>query len=159
MRVITKEIRVEIKPKAIWVRHFEKSDEKPFEVCFWLWQDAGNINKIETHDPMDRVGGPYELTDFVDDEYGFGEKWFIFYVQDSYFPTYDLVRGDSFEEAYQNYLDFAAEHRHIKIEEHEMKDYEDEKTGEFRGNFTENGIAVDTENVQGFEVSLVRIDL
>jgi hypothetical protein len=128
--------------RRIWVRSGEAE---------WVFDAEG---KTESHDPMDRVGGPYRISAFVSDSDG--SQWFLFAVVDCHFPLHDLVRGDSFEDAYEAYIDWAAEHRHIAIAEDELPDYLD--GDDFSGSYTSDGRPVDTDNVQGHQVTLLRID-
>ncbi len=130
------------KAKRIWVRSGDAE-------C--VYDSEG---KTECHDPMDRVGGPYRISAFVSESDG--SQWFLFAVVDCHFPLHDLVRGDSFEDAYEAYIDWAAEHRHIAIAEDELPDYLDGEN--FSGSYTSDGRRVDTDNVQGHEVALLRID-
>lgn len=116
----------------------------------WVFDTTGTV---ESHDPMDRVGGPYRITDYVDSD---GDKWFICAVADCAFPCYDLVRGDSWEEAYENYVDWAAEHRHIQIEEADYGDYAVDSEDP-TCSFTSDGKPVDTDSVHCTEVVLARI--
>jgi hypothetical protein len=127
---------------AIWVKGTRGEE--------WVWQ-KGKKGSIESHDPADRVGGPYRLYDFIDE--GSGEHMFIFAVADSYFPLHDLVRADNFEDAYEAYIDWAAKRRHLAIEPPDLADYDQDSL-----NYTSDGIPVDTDNVQGFEVKFVRAD-
>jgi hypothetical protein len=130
------------KARRIWVRSGDAE---------WVHDSEG---KTECHDPMDRVGWPYRISAFVSESDG--RQWFLFAVGDCHFPLHDLVRGDSFESAYEAYLDWAAEHRHIAITEDELPDYMDGDN--FTGSYTSDGKPVDTDNVQGHEVTLLRID-
>jgi len=107
---------------------------------------------IDTHDPLDRVGGPYRITSYVESD---GDKWFLFAVVDSHFPSHDLVRGDSWEGAYETYIDWAADHRNIVIDENEIDDYRDGDDN--RCNWTSSGTPVDTESIKGAEVTLEKI--
>jgi len=128
---------------AIWVRY---ANSRPGEE--WVWQKEKNV---ETHHPMDRVGGPFGLSDFVDE--GSGEHLFVFSVVDCAFPIYDLVRADSWEDAYEAYIDWAASHRHLAIQEPDLKDYKEENL-----QYTSDGVPVDTDNVNGWEAVFVRAD-
>lgn len=119
----------------------------------WVYNPSG---EVESHHPMDRVGGPFRLLDLVDED-GSGDKWFIFAVVDSYFPIHHVVRGSSWENAYEQYIDYAAEHCHIVINAEELPDYLNEE-GEFEGSYTSNGEPVETDNIQGFEVKLSRLE-
>jgi len=111
----------------------------------WVWQREP---RIEAHDPADRLGDPYRLYDFVDE--GSGQYLFGFAVVDSYFPLHDLVRANSWEAAYEAYIDWAADHRHLKIEEPDLKNYKEDEL-----EYTSNGIPVDTENVQAFDLDFL----
>ena len=111
----------------------------------WLWEKS---KKKAAHDPMDRVGGPFRLSDFIDDN---GDKFFIMTVVDCAFPLSDLVRADSFESAYEAYIDWAAKRRHLEISIEDLKDYDPEQV-----HMTSNGVPVDDENLKGSEVKLVK---
>jgi len=128
---------------AIWVRHRDAAEGEE-----WVWQKG---KEIVVHDPMDRVGGPYRLSGFVDE--GSGEHLFVFVVVDCAFPAYDLVRADNFEDAYEAYVDWAATHRHITIEEPDLKDYKEEDL-----HYTSNGVPVDTETLTGWEAVFLRAE-
>ena len=84
------------------------------------------------------------------------ERWFIFYVEDCYSPPMTLVRARSWEEAYEIYIDWAAEHRGLEITEDARKDYEGPDG--LVCSYTSNGVPVDTKSIQGFEVRLERIE-
>lgn len=145
------DLRIDVKAKRIWVQSLQApigSDDG-----IWVWDCE---DKIESHCPMDRVGGPYGLSDFVNEDNE--DKFFIFCVVDSYFPIYDLVCARSFEQAYEDYVDFAADNRHCLINDTDLKDYLD-KNGEYQGSYTSDGKPVDTEAIQGNEVRLIRIDV
>lgn len=145
------DLRIDVKAKRIWVQSLQAPVGS--EDGIWVWDCEG---KIETHCPMDRVGGPYGLSDFVNEDCG--ERFFVFAVADCAFPIYDLVCADSWEHAYEDYIDFAAEHRHCLIDDTDLKDYLD-KNGEYQGSLTSDGKPVDTDNIQGDEVRLIRIDV
>jgi hypothetical protein len=117
----------------------------------WVLDLTGTV---ETHDPMDRVGGPYRIHAYVESD---GEQWFMFSVVDCAFPLRDLVRGSSWEDAYETYVDWAAEHRHIAIDQADFKDYGVE-TDHATCNFTSHGKLVETENVHGDQVALSAIE-
>lgn len=113
----------------------------------WLWDATG---EREAHCPMDRVGGPFCLYDLV--ECDDGKCWFVFAVCDSYFPIHDLVRADSWEEAYEKYVDFVCEHRHCKIADENLSDYGDDYQ------VTSDGTPVNTSTIQGNELRLLKIE-
>lgn len=124
-------------PGEIWTVDSNKGE--------WLWQ---KVQRIKTHDPMDRVGGPFHVTGFIDDG---GDKFFIFAVADCAFPLHDLVKSNSLESAYEAYIDWAAKKRHIEIAKGDLKDYDEENL-----HYTSDGIPVDDESVTGFPVRLVK---
>jgi len=117
----------------------------------WVLDLTGTV---ESHAPMDRVGGPYRIQDFVESD---GEKWFLFSVVDCAFPLTELVRGSSWEDAYETYVDWAAEKRHIAIDESDFGDYAVESDNP-TCSFTSDGKPVDTDNVQGNQVMLLAIE-
>lgn len=117
----------------------------------WVLDLTGTV---ETHDPMDRVGGPYRIHAYVESD---GEHWYLFSVVDCAFPLRDLVRGSLWEDAYETYVDWAAEHRHIAIEETDFGDYAVESENPTRS-FTSDGKPVDTENIHGDQVQLAAIE-
>lgn len=117
----------------------------------WVLDLSGTV---ETHDPLDRVGGPYRIHDFVESD---GEQWFLFSVVDCAFPLVDLVRGSSWEDAYETYVDSAAEKRDIAIAEADFDDYALESDNP-TCHFTSDGRPVDTDNVQGNVVTLIAIE-
>jgi hypothetical protein len=118
------------------------------------------IGKTQSHDPMDRVGGPYRVSAMVNPDDS-GDKWFLGHVvDDCYFPLCDIVRADSFEDAYGIYIDWCADHRHIVIEEPDLADYVDKDHPENgpECSFTSDGKPVNTDNIHIDECELVRID-
>lgn len=116
----------------------------------WQISDVHGAN-----DPMDRVGGPYRLSEFVDDdEYG---KWFLVTIQDSYFPPTILVRCKSFDDVLEVFAEWVAEgitpetpagRYCLAVTEEEMKDY-DENSSSVQ--YTSKGM-VDTDNCYIAEV-------
>jgi hypothetical protein len=129
------------KVRQIWVRAGESE---------WVYDTIG---AQESHDPMDRVGGPYRINEYVESE---GDKWFLFACVDSYFPLRELVRGNSFEDAYETYIDFASEKRHLRIPPEAYADYDVESDSP-NCSFDSSGNPVDTECIQGSEVQLSRL--
>lgn len=120
------------------------------------WLYAHKLSGVERgHDPMDRVGGPYHISAIVDDDFD-GSEWFLFAVVDCYFPCHDLVRADSFEDAYEKYIDWAAENRGIKFDDADIPPNESDEWENIC--MTSNGVPVDTDNIQGFQVWPVRFD-
>jgi hypothetical protein len=140
------------KAKAIWVCPLGTIPDT-VDDSVWVFNPDKTIS---THCPEDRCGGPFGLFAVVNPG-DCGERWFIFAVVDSHFPVRELVRADSFEDAYEIYVDHAAEHWHCKIEESDMKDYLND-AGEYEGAYDSSGNPVDTDSIQGCEVRLMRID-
>lgn len=66
---------------------------------------------VESHDPMDRVGGPFHIHTLCDEgaDDNFANKWWLFWIVDSWFSPCILVRGDSDAEAYENFLEWCGD--------------------------------------------------
>jgi hypothetical protein len=79
-----------------------------------------------------------------------GDKWFIFYTATGYWPVLTAVCHREFSEAYEAFIDSRVDE--LRIEPEDLKDYGDEDN--FTGSFTSDGVPVDTELVQGFDVIL-----
>ena len=89
---------------------------------------------------------------------------FLFWVEDCYSPPLYLVAvesfrdsDDGFADAYEVFLDFAADRCHLLIEEPDLKDYLD-GSGEYTGDYTSDGRPVETESIRGEACRIVRID-
>lgn len=128
-----------------------------FEIKSALFQDVHSNERQylwgegETSD----VVGPARVSDLIDDWGLDGGVWVIFYLADCAFPPLYAIRGRTFEEAYEVFVDWHAENQHgLKIEDSEMADYDQDNL-----NYTSNGIPVDTESVGGFEVKLVSVTM
>lgn len=118
----------------------------------WVFDSTG---QIRSHHPMDRCGGPMGIVDYAGGE---GNKFYIAAVADCAFPVYDLVRGENFDDAMEQYIDWAAEHRGITIAEEDFQDYTDQD-GELECQFTSEGIPVDTDSLAMFKTEVVSIEL
>ena len=128
----TKDISLDIKAKTV-----EFTDGRGNT---WLWGEG------ESHDPADRVGGPFTIHD-IDDEDTTWDKWFIFSPADSFFPAYWAICGSSWEDAYERLCEWKEEY--FRIPDEDLKDYNEDSLS-----YSPNGIPVDMESVQGFEVTL-----
>lgn len=87
------------------------------------------------------------------DHYGlddWGNGFFAFWVENCFDPSIAIVRADSFETAYEIFCDEFADW--IKIDDSDLADYDPETL-----NYNGSGVAIDTESVQGSEISLLRI--
>jgi hypothetical protein len=101
----------------------------------YLWGEG------ETSD----VVGPASLVD-VNLDWGSG-NFYLFAIADCAFPPLFVVQHSSFENAYEEFIDWKTDA--LKIDERDLPDYRDD----FMTN--SNGVPVDTECVQGFEVKLI----
>lgn len=97
--------------------------------------------------------GDYKRLMDVNVEAGDG-CWFVFYVSDCFDPPLYAVRGRSWEDAYEEFLEWKAVDLGLVITEAEMPDYDPEQVTHVDGVG-----AVDDEGVQGFEVHLDRVDI
>ena len=88
--------------------------------------------------------GPVILSGFNDDE-GDG-KFFLFWIADCMSPPMYVIMEQSFEAAYEAFVDWQVEQ--LKIEQ-------GEENGEDHSSYTSNGVPVDTESVGGEEVFFV----
>ncbi len=140
---------VQRKPEDIII--IERSDVIPLPL--WVWSSGD----IDAHHPVDRCGGPYKLSDVIN-ECG-GARFYLFSVQDCAFAITDVVLADSWEEAYEEYIDWAACHRGIGIDKKDYGDYgiSEENWDSATCSFTSNGTPVDTEAIQGHEVTLYKV--
>lgn len=128
----------------VWWKHHD---------ALWVYDPS---NKTESHDPMDRCGGPYRISGIVNPADS-GNYWFIGCLADCYFPPRYAVRADSWEEAYEIFTDWSAEHLHTKIEPADYADYAVE-TDNPTCSFTSSGEPVDTEGLHLDGCRLARID-
>ena len=78
---------------------------------------------------------------------------FIFFTADCFDPPVYLQVGSSFEDAYESYID---NDDSLIIPPEDYKDYAVESDSPTCG-FTSDGQPVDTESVQGFEVTLTSV--
>lgn len=118
---------------------------------YWLWQsDELGDAKESTHHPADRCGGPLGLCGIDTESLGNSfadDLWWIGCVVDCHFPIYDAIRASSFTEAYESYLDYAAKHRGIAIEESDYVDYAVDSDCP-RCSFASDGTPIDSDNVK-----------
>ena len=86
---------------------------------------------------------------YIDDTEG---PWFAFYNVDCFDPPMAIIRARTFEDAYAV---FETEwERWMKVADADAADYpEDART------YNDNGTHVDTDNVQGHELTLIRVEL
>jgi len=109
----------------------------------------------ESYDPMDRVGGPFRIDDFVDDDEN--GKFFLIVIHDCAFPPVVLVRvNGGTEGALEAFCDWVTdgctpEHPEgmygLSITPDDEKDYEPDFEGV---HFNSNGM-VDTSSLHIFE--------
>lgn len=121
----------------------------------------------ESHDPMDRVGGPYRISDLIVDDDGWdlweSGKFFLLVIQDCAFPPVLLVLSRSFEnasEAFVNWIaDSVSEERPegrycmaVTDEKIIASDYTNEDGETESLDFGGGSIGVDTQNVRMTEI-------
>lgn len=123
----------------IWIKSGEN---------IWVW------NPDRTVETLGGGEGPHHISRFLDDSDG--DHWYLFGMPAGNFSVHDLVRGDSFEDAYESYIDWAAENRCIKIEKEDYEDYGVEGDSPTCG-FTSDGVPVDTESIRGEQVRLHKV--
>lgn len=75
--------------------------------------------------------------------------WFAFTIADCFDPPIYVVCAESFEAAYEEFLDWKAEDSGIRIDDADLKDYPDGPP-----TYSSSGIPLDPDNVQGFELVL-----
>lgn len=130
--------------------HFPQPIEDFGSNPYWIWQsDELGDAKESTYHPVDRCGGPLKLSGIDTKSLGntfMDDLWWIGCVADCHFPIYDAIRASSFTEAYESYLDYAAEHRGIVIQESDYADYDVDSDCPKCG-FTSNGTPIDTDSV------------
>lgn len=78
--------------------------------------------------------------------------WFAFWVADCFDPPIYIIRGDSWESAYEAFCDEYS--RLIAIDDASMADYDPETV-----NYSASGVAIDTDNVGGTEIRLLRVEV
>lgn len=95
------------------------------------------------------------------DELQDGPELFVFWSEDCFQPPLYLVSSSSFEEAYEAFVDYAANHLGIAIDPDDLADYgvKDGNFDTFSGSFSSSGIACDTESIQGSSLKLDSLKL
>lgn len=77
-------------------------------------------------------------------------RWFLFANVDCFDPNVFIVRAKSFETAYDVFCDEFAKQAGLLVDESDAADYpEDDR------NYNNNGEHINTEGVQGYELSFV----
>lgn len=133
-------------PKAVWVKDRD---------AVWVLG-----NGIESHDPLDRVGGPYRISNYCTETNG-GEKFFLAWIVDSWFPPCILVMGDSFEDAYENFIDWLADtgmYCMVVDDEKELAEMQKDDWDGAGVDFSSNGIPVYADSIQMCEVKLLKLE-
>lgn len=104
----------------------------------YLWGEG------ETSD----VSGPAKLSGVYMTSNAQEDGWFILYIADCYSPAMYAINAQSFEDAYEEFIDLKTDQ--LKIEDGDMADYDQDSL-----NYNSSGVPVDTESVQGFDARLV----
>lgn len=147
------------------------TDRKPFDIgnvsarkVSFRWR-MGEPLVLDARPDEERWADPtyydeYLATDlYVDDPDG---KWFAIWNEDCFQPSVYIVRADSFESAYETFIDeFGAQACGTIAEDDDVSNYGDGATIESLLGFgvltwTPNGI-IDTEAVRGEEITLTSI--
>lgn len=79
------------------------------------------------------------------------QKFFLFCVTDCYDPQIAIVCADKMEEAYEWFVD---ELDWSHISEPDLKDYDEESLS-----YNSNGTPYDSEQIHGFEVKLIGVEV
>lgn len=153
--------QTETKPRRFNIGRMDFGNQKPKVIrvrsgdAEWVLGDG-----VESHDPMDRVGGPYRIHDFCTEYYD-GERFFLACLGGSYFPPMILVMADTWEDAYENLIDWLAEtgkYCCIVEDEEELKEIEEDPDGICGVSFSSNGVPVYDEEITMNEVQLVSLE-
>lgn len=89
------------------------------------------------------------VSDVNIEQAGWGnDVWVAFYIEDCFDPPVYILRASSWEEAYEEFIDWQVDQ--LKIEEPDLNDYDAESL-----TYSSNGVPVDTEGVRGKEVKLI----
>jgi hypothetical protein len=91
-----------------------------------------------------------KITSFEDG--GFGDRWFIFFVEDCFMPSLHLIKDESFESAYEVFCDQEGKRGHYVVKDDDP-DYTDKQKAEMW--VDNNGNRLVTEAIQGFEVDFL----
>lgn len=110
----------------------------------YLWGEG------ETSD----VIGPSRVSDVFVTSNAVDDMWFIFFIADCYSPAIYAINAQSFQDAYEEFVDLKTDE--LKIEGRDLLDYQDEN-GELKDdtNYNSSGVPVNTESVQGFDATLI----
>ena len=152
--------QTETKPRRFNIGRMDFGNQKPKVIrvrsgdAEWVLGDG-----VESHDPMDRVGGPYRIHDFCT-ECNYGERFFLACLGGSYFPPMILVMADTWADAYENLIDWLAEGHwgHVVTDEKELKEMEENPDGICGISFSSNGVPVYDEEITMNEVQLVSLE-
>jgi len=87
---------------------YDKDDQKVRTIRVSVGDAVWQLSDVhESHDPADRVGGPYRLQDLVEDDI-WGD-WYVFSIVDSYFPPSVLVRAHGEDAAWDAFAEWCTE--------------------------------------------------
>lgn len=146
-----------------------------YEQAWEAWRN--NPNKCPYLSPDRREFGlEHHWRTLTKVEHYSSDNFYLCYVADCYSPPLYLVPADSEEEAYEDFVNYAAKNLGMAIELSEYKDYLDKKHhaaynaltddadrhnffGRFyEGSISSDGQPVDTESVNIRKLTLARID-
>lgn len=119
-----------------------------------VWPHCSTRN---SHACKEMINGPdasVPVSRVIDNQYGgtdYASPWFAFWEADCMAPPIYIVRAESWEAAYEDFCDVIA-----PISDSDLPDYLN-AAGEFEGNYNSNGQPIDTESVNGCEISLIEV--
>lgn len=113
--------------------------------------NAEESERFDVHNvPVSRV---------IDNQYGAADSaspWFAFYVEDCFDPPIWLVRADSWESAYDDFVDALPETDLGDLDEDQRNELE--STGDLSGyTYDSSGLLKYTEAVMGYETKIVSV--
>lgn len=111
----------------------------------YLWDPYG-ISGLESHDPADRVGGPYGIDRICDEDTTYPE-WYLFTPADSYFPSIWAACGRTEYDAYQELINDERVKAYLSIDAQDLADYGAD-TDEPTCSFADDGTPIDDEGVR-----------
>jgi hypothetical protein len=133
--------------------------------------ETGNVltlrsgDRLYTYDPDKRMGPALSteraILSSVDTDAAHDDSpWFVFYVEDCAFPTFHAIRADSWETAYEVFIDQEAERGHYVIKREDLSP-EDEAAwdaGTYEApSYSSRGDPMQTECFNGFQVEFVSL--
>lgn len=125
---------------------------------------SGPITKPD-HDCKEMIHGPdssVPVSRVIDNQYGgtdYASPWFAFWEADCMSPAISIVRAESWEAAYEDFLDTLPDADPSDWSDEEKATAEDPDNGNLPSgySFSGNGRIIFTENVNGCEITLIEV--